>query len=75
MKFILLALFIGVFGVMVILSLLRGITSFLFGKPAPSGSRTNRQKQDSENYGNQSESKKVFDKHEGEYVTYEEIEE
>lgn len=74
MKFILLALFIGVFGVMVILSLVRGITSFLFGKSPASNSRPNRQQQGSDNH-NQSASKKVFDKHEGEYVTYEEIEE
>ena len=79
MKFLLLILFIGVFGMMIITSLLRGVSSFLFGKnSASSRSQTNYQKQAKTNSDHQtspSKTKKLFSKDEGEYVTYEEIKE
>jgi len=78
MKFILLTLFIGVFGFLIITSLLRGVVSFLFGKPDTSNTKsTNRQKQQDKDAHHQqsAKTKKLFDKHEGEYVEYEEIKE
>ena len=76
MKFLLLLLFIGVFGVMIISSLLRGVSSFFFGKQqSASHSQTSKQTQNNSSHQSASKSKKLFDKNEGEYVTYEEIEE
>lgn len=75
MKFLLLLLFIGVFGVMIITSLLRGVSSLFFGKQSTSHSQAGKQAQNSADHQSASKSKKLFDKNEGEYVTYEEIDE
>lgn len=78
MKFLLLTLFIGVFAILVITSLLRGVASFLFGKPGAANTKANKQKEYYDNDRHRQSaagSKKLFDKHEGEYVEYEEIKE
>lgn len=78
--FIILA--IAIFGVMLVSSLIRGVTSFIFGKPSsstfsgyhqPNGSHTNS---NGSQYNNTKEHhRKVFSKDEGEYVKFEEIKE
>ena len=70
--FFILAIFI--FGVTLILSLVRGISSLIFGRSsnyAKSNSYTSREQQ----YDTSQSSKKIFSKEEGEYVSYEEIKE
>ena len=75
MKFLLLFIFV-VFGFgMLFLNLLKGIGRMMFGKQAfANGARTNNYKSDSSDEGQaRTTTKKIFDKNEGEYVSYEEI--
>lgn len=70
--FFIVAIFI--FGVTLILSLVRGISSLIFGRSsgyAKSNDYTAKGKQ----YDTSQSSKKIFSKEEGEYVSYEEIKE
>lgn len=67
---------IAIFGVMIILSLVKGIASFLFGRPNTSSNNRNySQRNDyySQNNYSGNDNKKVFSKDEGEYVKFEEI--
>ena len=74
MKLLLLIIFIGAFGFLVISSLLRGIFSFLFGRPtSTAGARPGRQQQNGATYNQPTQTQKKFSKNEGEYVPYEEI--
>lgn len=77
-----LILAIVVFGIMMVLTILRGLGSFIFGKPSSSSStfsgyKTNNgySKTKEEHYASSKTHKKVFSKDEGEYVKYEEIKE
>lgn len=61
---------------MIILSLVKGIASFLFGRPNTSSNNRNySQRNDyySQNNYSGNDNKKVFSKDEGEYVKFEEI--
>lgn len=71
-----------IFGVMLVLSFVKGISSLLFGKSSYSNgnkyyeaSNQSRQYEDSTYSSTSTSQKKVFSKHEGEYVPYEEIKE
>ena len=67
---------IVIFGIMLVLSVINGVTSFLFGKSNTSSSnnRSNyrTQEQNSDMDTNKAY-RKIFSKEEGEYVKYEEI--
>lgn len=73
--FLFFILAIAIFGIMLVLSVINGITSFLFGKSNTSSSyRSHAGRQESNSQGNTSKAyKKIFSKEEGEYVKYEEI--
>ncbi|MBF0648815.1 MULTISPECIES: DUF4834 family protein [Dysgonomonas] len=84
MTFLLFLIFaIIIFGVMVLLSVVRGVSSFIFGKPSTSHSGyTSNNRYTSNNNASSSgrsehassgSNKKIFSKDEGEYVKYEEI--
>lgn len=81
MTFILFLIFaIIIFGVMLVLSFVKGISSLLFRKPSYTNgnkyyedANQNQQYEDS-SYSSKSQ-KKIFSKNEGEYVSYEEIKE
>ncbi|WP_296939526.1 DUF4834 family protein [uncultured Dysgonomonas sp.] len=83
MTFLLFLIFaIIIFGVMVLLSVVRGVSSFIFGKPSTSHSgytSNNRYTSNNTSSSGRSEhtssgsNKKIFSKDEGEYVKYEEI--
>lgn len=81
MTFILFLIFaIVVFGVMLVLSFVKGVSSLLFGKSSYSaGNRygsANQKQWDHRSESHTPESSdKVFSKDEGEYVSYEEIKE
>ncbi|MDR2956165.1 MAG: DUF4834 family protein [Prevotella sp.] len=64
-----------IFGVMIILSILRGVSSVLFGKQQTSYSSGNYSStSDNQSYQETNKPhKKVFAKDEGEYVSYEEV--
>ena len=66
---------IAIFGIMLVLSVINGITSFLFGKPNTSSNyRSYSEKRESDPHRGASKVyKKIFSKEEGEYVKYEEI--
>ncbi|MDR1707246.1 DUF4834 family protein [Dysgonomonas sp.] len=68
---------ITIFGIMLVLSVINGITSFLFGKSNTSSNyRSHGRKQEYNSPENTSKAyKKIFSKDEGEYVKYEEIKE
>ena len=75
-----LILSVVVFGIVLILSLLRGVSSLFFGRPASSayssqrGNTSGYRESSSHNdYHSSKPKKKVFSKDEGEYVHYEEI--
>jgi len=68
---------IAIFGVMLLLTVIKGITSFLFGKSdafSGYGDRAESQKNRPHDYAGRTY-KKVFSKDEGEYVKYEEVKE
>lgn len=75
--FLFLILAIVIFGVMMILSLIKGVGSFIFGKPSSSsfsGYRANNSYAGTEQEHHASKNRqKVFSKDEGEYVKFEEI--
>lgn len=82
--FILLAIII--LGVTLVISFIKGVSSFIFGKPGSSSARQGydgRYQSSSNNYYEEDKAKhkshkthrKVFSKDEGEYVNYEEIKE
>lgn len=83
MTFLLFLIFaIIIFGVMVLLSVVRGVSSFIFGKPSTShsGYTSNNRYTSNNNTSSSGQSdyssasnKKIFSKDEGEYVKYEEI--
>lgn len=75
MTFLLFLIFaIIIFGVMVLLSVVRGVSSFIFGKPSTSHSGyTSNNRYTSNNNASSGSNKKIFSKDEGEYVKYEEI--
>ncbi|MDR2951443.1 MAG: DUF4834 family protein [Prevotella sp.] len=84
MTFIFFLIFaIVIFGIMLILTLVRGISSFIFGKPSSSFSGSGYQttsgfsggREKSQHNGTAKTHHKVFSKDEGEYVKYEEIKE
>ncbi|MBK5719486.1 DUF4834 family protein [Dysgonomonas sp. Marseille-P4677] len=82
MTFILFLLFaIVIFGVMLVLSLVRGIGSFIFGRSSSTQDRSyssyKKTYSDSSSSHNTSSysGKKIFSKDEGVYVKYEEIKE
>ena len=60
---------------MLVLSVINGITSFLFGKSNTSSNyRSHAGRQEDNSRGNTNKAyKKIFSKEEGEYVKYEEI--
>ncbi|MFV0535977.1 MAG: DUF4834 family protein [Dysgonomonas sp.] len=67
---------IAIFGIMLVLSVINGITSFLFGKSNNTSSnyRSHTQRQEYNSHENTNKSyKKIFSKEEGEYVKYDEI--
>jgi hypothetical protein len=69
-----------IFGVMLLLSIVRGVSSFIFGKSSAysgssSGHGSSSRKSSAYNPFGGQETKKVFSKDEGEYVSYEEIKE
>ncbi len=66
---------ITIFGIMLVLSVINGITSFLFGKSNTSSNyRSHAGRQEDNSRGNTNKAyKKIFSKDEGEYVKYEEI--
>lgn len=70
--FFILAIFI--LGVTLILTLVRGVSSLIFGRSS-NYSKTNSYTAREEQYDTSQVSKKVFSKDEGEYVSYEEIKE
>lgn len=62
-----------IFGIMLVLSVARGISSFIGGKPSYSTNRdSSSQKQ--QQYTSKTQ-KKIFSRDEGEYISYEEIKE
>ncbi|NDV79582.1 DUF4834 family protein [Dysgonomonas sp. 511] len=71
------------FGIIMLLSIVRGVSSFIFGKQTAyntsSGNNGSRKQNTSSSYSDSSQSSekpaKVFSKEEGEYVSYEEIKE
>lgn len=68
---------IAIFGVMIILSAVRGVASFLCGKSntySGYGNMNGSRKNQYNDYSNRTY-KKVFSKDEGEYVKFEEIKE
>ncbi|MFC4674287.1 DUF4834 family protein [Dysgonomonas termitidis] len=80
MTFLLFLIFaIIIFGVMVLLSIVRGVSSFIFGKPSTSHSgytsnnRYTSGNTSSSGRADTASNKKIFSKDEGEYVKYEEI--
>lgn len=81
MTFILFLIFaIVIFGIMLILSVVRGISSLIFGRPSSSYSGSRQQSKDGFSGGSDrsqhngsAKTHKVFSKDEGEYVKYEEI--
>ncbi len=80
MTFVLFLIFsIAIFGVMFLLSILKGVGSFIFGKSSSqTGYSAYNNKSNSHDGRNtdksyQANNKKVFSKDEGEYVKYEEI--
>ncbi len=83
MTFIFFLIFaIVIFGIMLILTLVRGISSFIFGKPSSSFSGSGYQTtsgfsggRDKSQHNGTAKTHKVFSKDEGEYVKYEEIKE
>lgn len=83
MTFILFLIFaVIVFGAILLFSLLRGVSSLLFGKQSyssgnrRSGSYTENQRhKNNTDFYSSKEHRKVFSKDEGEYVSYEEIKE
>lgn len=84
MTFIFFLIFaIVIFGIMLILSLLRGLSSFIFGKPTSSFSGSGYRatsdfsggRNKEQHNGTAKTHHKVFSKDEGEYVKYEEIKE
>lgn len=80
MTFILFLLFaIVIFGVMLVISFVKGVSSFLFGKPFYSASNrydsSNRNQQNEDSSYSSKMQRKIFSKDEGEYVSYEEIKE
>jgi hypothetical protein len=69
-----------IFGIMLVLSLIRGVASFLSGKPASSSfsgyhqANSSRTESNRSRHDSSAESRhKVFPKEEGEYVKFEEI--
>jgi len=76
-----LILAVVVFGIMMALTILRGVGSFIFGNPSSSSQDYNARSGYSgttkeEHYKNSAKPhRKVFSKDEGEYVKYEEIKE
>ncbi|WP_029904724.1 DUF4834 family protein [Prevotella sp. 10(H)] len=76
MTFLLFLIFaIVIFGIMFLLSIVRGVSSFIFGKPSSSQGYTSNHASSAGKtaYNNQKSHRKVFSKEEGEYVKYEEI--
>lgn len=70
--FFIVAIFI--FGVTLILSLVRGISSLIFGRSSNYAKSNNYTSSEQQNDTSQS-TRKIFPKEEGEYVSYEEIKE
>jgi len=73
---------IAIFGVMMVFSLIRGVTSFIFGKPSSPFSGYNQSNnsytesnRNQHNSATKTHHRKVFSKDEGEYVKFEEIKE
>lgn len=69
---------IAIFGVMLVLTLLKGIASLLFGRSNTSSNNKNNRYSQKNNYYSQNshsgdDNQKVFSKDEGEYVKFEEI--
>lgn len=82
MTFILFLIFaIVVFGVMLVLSFIKGMSNLLFGKSSYSAGNNRYESTNQKQWYHKSEShtsepnEKVFSKDEGEYVSYEEIKE
>lgn len=74
MTFIFLLLFIGLFGITLVMSMLKGIISFLFGKSDTSAQKRYKSAYSDKNTNSDfNKNKKIFGKNEGEYVSYEEI--
>lgn len=76
--FLLCAIFI--FGIMLIFSFVRGVSSFIFGKPSSSaGYQYNndsyRESRRSQHNNSAKSNQKIFSKDEGEYVKFEEVKE
>lgn len=73
---------IAILGIMFVFSLIRGVASFIFGRPSSSpfsGHRTNNtyssNNNEQYNHSSKNDQRKVFAKNEGEYVKFEEIKE
>lgn len=70
--FFIIAIFI--FGVSLILTLVRGVSSLIFGRSS-SYTKTNNYTSREQKFDTSQSTKKIFSKEEGEYVSYEEIKE
>lgn len=75
--FLFLILAIVIFGIMIVLTIIKGVGTLIFGKPSSSHSgykaNDNYTTQGKEYNDPSSPRQKVFSKDEGEYVKYEEI--
>ncbi|NDV94417.1 DUF4834 family protein [Dysgonomonas sp. 521] len=71
---------IVIFGVMFVFSLIRGVSSFIFGKPSShsayqANSESHRENSRSQHNSSAKKHRKIFSKDEGEYVKFEEVKE
>lgn len=62
-----------IFGIMLVLSVVKGVSSLIFGKPSYTNGNKSSQKQ--QQYNTSKAHKKIFSRDEGEYISYEEIKE